>query len=217
MLSIRVRHLGLVDRPFVPLIGIVSSFISRGTPHLAARETSISEGRKLNIRILPAARNELQLLGSFTCRERYATDNSFRGTPCGSRKKPIAGTSPKARLSTAAMCRGLEKNGMVGAWHGRGMASVNQTRPRCVNQIGKTHSKPLAARHGRETAWTRHAMCESALKRRSRRLDPFLTLRFQFLLCFSPVSEKLSAWSRALSEKLKCLQPVDKKYPRILS
>jgi len=26
---------------------------------------------------------------------------------------------------------------------------VNQTRPHCVNQMGKTHSKPLAARHGR--------------------------------------------------------------------
>jgi hypothetical protein len=54
-------------------------------------------------------------------------------------------------------------NGMVGAGHGRGMASVNQIRPRCVNQMGKTHSKPLAARHGRGTAWSRHAMCESAL------------------------------------------------------
>jgi hypothetical protein len=51
---------------------------------------------------------------------------------------------------------------MVGAGHGRGMASVNQTRPRCVNQMVKTHSKPLAARHGRGTAWARHAMCESA-------------------------------------------------------
>jgi hypothetical protein len=30
--------------------------------------------------------------------------------------------------------------------------------------MGKTHSKPLAARHGRGTAWARHAMCESALK-----------------------------------------------------
>jgi hypothetical protein len=52
---------------------------------------------------------------------------------------------------------------MVRAWHGRGMASVNQTRPHCVNQMGKTHSKPLEARHGRETAWARHAMCVSAL------------------------------------------------------
>ena len=44
--------------------------------------------------------------------------------------------------------RGLEKNGMVRAWHGHGMASVNQTRQHCVNRMGKTHSKPLAARHG---------------------------------------------------------------------
>ena len=49
------------------------------------------------------------------------------------------------------------------AWseHGMGMASVNQTRPHCVNQMGKAHSKPLAA-HGRVTAWARHVMCESA-------------------------------------------------------
>jgi hypothetical protein len=39
--------------------------------------------------------------------------------------------------------------------HGHGMASVNQTQPHCVNQMGNTHSKPLAAQH---------AMCESALK-----------------------------------------------------
>ena len=38
---------------------------------------------------------------------------------------------------------------MVRAWHGRGMVRVNQTRPHCINQMGKTHSKPLAARHGR--------------------------------------------------------------------
>ena len=44
-------------------------------------------------------------------------------------------------------CRGLEKNGMIEAWHGHGMASVNQTRQHCANQIGKTHSKLLAARH----------------------------------------------------------------------
>jgi hypothetical protein len=31
---------------------------------------------------------------------------------------------------------------------GRSMASANQTRPHCVNQMGKTNSKPLAARHG---------------------------------------------------------------------
>ena len=43
---------------------------------------------------------------------------------------------------------------MVRAWHGRGMACVNQTSPHCVNQMGKTHSQPLGhgmggERHGR--------------------------------------------------------------------
>jgi hypothetical protein len=74
---IRVMHLGLVDRPFVPQIGIVPSFISRGTPHHAARETSISEERKLNIRILPAASTEQQLLGSFTCPKVETWDRLF--------------------------------------------------------------------------------------------------------------------------------------------
>jgi hypothetical protein len=46
---------------------IVPSFISRDAPHQAAREASISEGRKLNTRILPATHNLPQLLSSFTC------------------------------------------------------------------------------------------------------------------------------------------------------
>jgi hypothetical protein len=38
-------------------------------------------------------------------------------------------------------------------WEERhGMASVNQTQPHCLNQMGKTHSKPLPPRHGRGTA-----------------------------------------------------------------
>jgi hypothetical protein len=80
----------------------------------------------------------------------YASDNNLRGTPRGSRKKPTG------RLSTAVLCRGLDKNGMVRAGHGRGMPSVNQTRPHCVNQMGKTNSKPLAARNGKGTARARH-------------------------------------------------------------
>ena len=40
--------------------------------------------------------------------------------------------------------------------YGRNMATVNQTRPHCVNQMGKTHSKALAAQPGRETSWVRH-------------------------------------------------------------
>jgi hypothetical protein len=70
-------HLGFVDRLFVSLIGIVPSIISRATPHHAAREASISEGRKLNIRILPAARNELQFLDSFTCPKVGTWDRIF--------------------------------------------------------------------------------------------------------------------------------------------
>ena len=66
-------------------------------------------------------------------------------------------------LSTVMLCRGLEKSGMIGAKHGHGMTSVNQTRPHCVNQMGKTHSKLLAARHGTGMTWARHSMCESAL------------------------------------------------------
>jgi len=62
------------------------------------------------------------------------------------------------------LCYGLEKNGMVGEWHGHVMASVNQTRQHCVNQMGKTHSKHLAVRHRGETAGKQHAMCESALR-----------------------------------------------------
>jgi hypothetical protein len=110
---------------------------------------------------------------SYSLTDWYACDNSLRGTPRGSRKKPNAGWSPTCRLWTAeaishmpwhahaALCCSLEKSlpkrhgrGM----HGRGMAFVNQTRPYCVKQMGKTPSKPLVAweRHGRETGWARH-------------------------------------------------------------
>jgi hypothetical protein len=119
------------------------------------------------------------LATSIYVRERNTCDNKLRGTPRGSRKKPNAGRSPTCRLSTAdanshmachahaALCRGLEKSlserhgrGKARAPHGHGMVCVNQTRPYCVNQMGKTQSKLLAARHGRGTAWARHGMCE---------------------------------------------------------
>ena len=72
--------------------------------------------------------------------------------PCSDHAVRLKATAQHGRLSKAVLCCGLEKNGMVGAWHGHGMASVNQTRPHCVNQMGKPHSKSLAARHGRGTA-----------------------------------------------------------------
>jgi len=46
------------------------------------------------------------------------------------------------------LCRGIEKNDMVRAGHGYGMASVNKTQLHCANQMGKTRSKPLAAGNG---------------------------------------------------------------------
>ena len=68
--------------------------------------------------------------------------------PCSDHAVLLKATVQHGRQETAMLYRGLEKNGMVRAWHGRGMASVNQTRPHRVNQMGKTRSKPLAARHG---------------------------------------------------------------------
>ena len=76
--------------------------------------------------------------------------------PCSNHVVLLKATANHGHLSKAVLCRDLEKNGMAWAWHGHGMASVNQTRPHCVNQMGKTHSKPLGARHGRGTAWARH-------------------------------------------------------------
>jgi hypothetical protein len=51
----------------------------------------------------------------------------------------------------AALCRGMAR-----AQHGtcESALRVNQTRPHCVNQMGKTQSKPSAEQHGRGTAWT---------------------------------------------------------------
>ena len=97
--------------------------------------------------------------------------------PCHAPTMPFFSRPQHGRLSTAVLCCGLEKNGMVGAWHGHGMAHVIQTRPHCVNQMGKTHSKPLAARHDRGTTWARHAMCESAL-----------TVEFEFDWCLDGVT-----------------------------
>ena len=45
---------------------------------------------------------------------------------------------------------------MAWARYGHGMASVNQTRTHCVNQMGKTYFKSLAARYGRGTSWAWH-------------------------------------------------------------
>jgi hypothetical protein len=66
------------------------------------------------------------------------------------------------------MVRARHGRGIVRARHGCGMSNVHQTRPHCVNQMGKTQSKPLAARQGRRTAWARNengivCVCELSL------------------------------------------------------
>jgi hypothetical protein len=98
----------------------------------------------------------------------------FCGTPRGSRKELNAGRSPTCRLWTtdanshipchtyaapvprcAVDFRSRFQNGTGATWH-----CVNQTRTHCINQMGKTPYKPLAARHGRGTAWERHGIYE---------------------------------------------------------
>jgi hypothetical protein len=92
----------------------------------------------------------------------------LRGTPRGSRKRvdrPHAVSERPMLIHAshampmprpcAAVRGGLEKSlseqhgcGMARAWHGRGMVFMNQIQPYCVNQMGKTLPKLLAARHG---------------------------------------------------------------------
>jgi hypothetical protein len=62
---------------------------------------------------------------------------------------------PCACRAPAVLCRGLEKSLSerhgrcnVRAQHGYDMSCVNQIRLNCVNKMGKTQSKHLAARHG---------------------------------------------------------------------
>ena len=76
--------------------------------------------------------------------------------PCSDLVVFLKATAQHGLREAAVLCCGLEKNGLVRPWHGRGMASVNQTRQHCVNQMGKTLSKHLAAQQGRGKAWARH-------------------------------------------------------------
>jgi hypothetical protein len=60
---------------------------------------------------------------------------------------------PSPCCDPAMALRGHFKKGIFVAWQGNGMVVVNQTWPHCVNQTGKTQSKPLAEWHGRGMAW----------------------------------------------------------------
>jgi hypothetical protein len=104
--------------------------------------------------------------------------NNRPGTPRGSSTKPNAGRWPTCHLAVARRtmllfdshntipfprcshavtlprpCHEPAMKGIFVAWQGNGMVCVNQTRPHCVNQMGKTQSKSLEERHGRGTAW----------------------------------------------------------------
>jgi hypothetical protein len=62
-------------------------------------------------------------------------------------------TMPFPCCHPAVVLRSHFQKDIFVAWQGNGMVCVNQTWLHCVNQRGKTHSKPLAERHGRGTAW----------------------------------------------------------------
>ena len=85
--------------------------------------------------------------------EWYASHYKLCGLRVVDRRSQTRAGSPQAVSRQACCAMALRRT----AWSEYGMASVNQTRLHCVNQMGKTHSKPLAA-------WGRHVMCESAIK-----------------------------------------------------
>ena len=68
-----------------------------------------------------------------SCRMRAGSPQAVSRRPC---------------CAVALRRKAWSENGTGAAWAWHGMASVNQTPPHCVNQMGKTHSKPLATRHG---------------------------------------------------------------------
>ena len=74
--------------------------------------------------------------------------------PCSGHAVFLKATAQHGLLSTAVPCCAVGRRPCCAValrrtvWSEHGMASVNQTRAHCVNQMGKTHSKLLAARHG---------------------------------------------------------------------
>jgi len=92
---------------------------------------------------------------------------------------------------------------------------VNQTRPHCVNQMGKTHSKPLAARHGRGTAWARHAMCESALRELRKNIPVFQSggwaMKYQVGIAGWIPQRRLLQRSRKMNKECEYLEATDVK------
>ena len=76
--------------------------------------------------------------------------------PCSDHVVILKVTARPALDGRAVLWPCEERHGRSMAWAWHGMASVNQTRSHCVNQMRKTHSKPSAARHVTGKAWAKH-------------------------------------------------------------
>jgi hypothetical protein len=146
----------------------------RVNSHMPCRAPAILRQCRV-LRESPRGSRKYSNCSSYSLTNWYASDNKLRGTPLGSRKKPNASRPPDADSgrtmlfthampipcrSHAVLCRGLEKSlserhghSIARARHGHGMTFVNQTRPRCVNHMGKAQPKPLNAGHDRGTEW----------------------------------------------------------------
>jgi hypothetical protein len=105
----------------------------------------------LALRVVTARSRTLAGGQNATCRL-WTDDAIVWFTQCHSVPTLFACRHPVATMPRT--CRERHRNGMV---------CVNQTRPHCVNQVGKTQSKPLAERHG---------MCESAFNRMGQGILP---------------------------------------------
>jgi hypothetical protein len=83
-------------------------------------------------------------------RTRLGRSHAVSGRPMLIHTSCHAHAAPIPRCAVAV--RTCFQNG-----HGRGMTRARhgmcETRPHCVNQMGKTQPIPLAARHGMGTAW----------------------------------------------------------------
>jgi hypothetical protein len=89
------------------------------------------------------------------------------------------------------------------------MASVNQTQPHCVNQMGKTHYKPLVARHGNVMLCVKRPLMSSDSKKK----EPRYTCVYEALAssanilyeCETKASHLYRMWAEVSSSALQLL------------
>jgi hypothetical protein len=62
----------------------------------------------------------------------------------------LKATTQHGRREMGVLCCGLEKNGMVGAWHGYGMANMNQISTACCTFALRRTER---SGHGTGMAW----------------------------------------------------------------